>query len=174
MPGIFWILECAAILSIVVWSIFDPRLGGQAYVVVAGAAVSSFFIYQFLWRPNSLPDGANDVQFDADERRVLRKYRFWFKNPGIAMIMCSIASLLQLTAMACVPWFLYQSQWLPVAVGSLCFIVGPFFRHRFDPRKYLGMLVSKKPDMGFSSELAAVDRVIEKLVHVMALNPGAH
>ena len=174
IPGLFWILECAAIVGIVVWSVFDPRLGGQAYVVVAGAATFSCFIYQFLWHPNSLPDSANDVQFDADELRALRKYHFWFKYPVFAIAMCSIASLLQLTAMVCVPWFLYQSQWIPAIAGGICFIVGPFFRERFDPRNYLAMAVSKKPDWGFSSDLAAVDRALEKLVRLRALKSGAH
>ena len=160
---IIWAAECVAIVGSFVWSLFAPERGGRAYVVFVGAPLASFFIYQFLLRTNELSRAAQDLEFSADEKALLRKYRFWFKDPATAVTMCSIASLLQLSAMICVPWFAYQSQWFAAIVGTLAFAFAPFFRQRFDPFSYLNMLASKRPTMGFSEELGMVEQIAVKL-----------
>jgi hypothetical protein len=113
-----------------------------------------------------MPQGVDQIEFEEDELKVLRRYHFWFKFPSIAVTMCSIASLLQMTAMVAVPWFVYQSQWLAAIAGIFVFATGPFFRHRFDPRNYLNMLATKRPDM-FTDDLEVMDRTIGKLLDQM-------
>ena len=161
--GLFWILQCTAIAVILAWSLIDPENGGRAYVVIAGGAVASFFLYQFAWFPNSLPKNAVGIEFDSEERLVLRKYHCWFKYPTLATVMTSLAAWLQMTSILSVPWFLYNSQWAPAAVGAFSLLFGPYFRLRFDPLNYLRMAVIEKPGMGFEVELGAIDRVAEKL-----------
>ncbi len=160
---IFWAIECLAVVASILWAFFDPTAGGRVYAVLAISAVAGFVVFQFLWNPGQLPRDAENTAFQNDELKVLRKYNFWFKFPSLSITMCSIASLLQMTAMVMVPWFLYQSQWLPAIAGILAFAIGPFFRHRFDPRNYLNMLATKRPDM-FTDDLEVMDRTIAKVL----------
>ena len=145
-------------LCFFIWAILMPKVGGYAFIAVYVAFQACLFLIDSA-KPN--PDPA---RWFADEIEILRKYHLALRFRFGARIMSNqLNGFRWIGLLFLTPWLLWNHMWIATAIVVISFAITASLSVRLDPFFFLGDAVNRGGQMQFSSELALLNRVSEKL-----------
>ena len=103
----------------------------MAWIYVALVAVFEYWLFR---RLRSLGDepvsiGVAPYNFTSDEARLVRRFRFYFTNPGLARDCSSVLSAIGLSGLVLGLWLTFEQAFVPAAlIGLNLFAVARFTR----------------------------------------------
>ncbi len=154
-------------LGLLVWAIFNPITASWTFIAL--------FIFVFegytllLFRTDSrtpIEPHVPPYSFSDAEVKVVKRYYFFFRSPGLAREWSSTLSMIGLSTFVWVPWLLYQSLYIQAAIiGVNYFLAGPMSM-RLNPLIFLQRGTASGTNVVAGIELEAVRSVIEKIQSV--------
>lgn len=148
------------IIILLVMSFFNPLQISWAFVIFA-IILEGFLLlstsrmskYSFM----------NKINFNEEEQTTIKKYALFFRYPFTSRSLSTSLSLIALSAIILVPWFLYNHLWFQAIIIGFNFFLAQFISSRLNIRFYLHDAVERLKQEKYKDEMMLVDSICDKI-----------
>lgn len=123
-------------------ALYPPSL---AWLYVAGVAAFEAWLFGIVRSAGGAPPrpGEPPYHFSAAEARLVGRYPFYFKFPGIARHASSVLAAIGLSSLVLSPWLAYRTAYAPAALAALNLLAVAWLTRRVVPQMALTLAANR-------------------------------